>query len=164
MWASEWQNIYMNESGFFQRRLWDPVLGQLKQGASPEQLTRSVAFGATLSLFPVFGSTTLLCFLAGLILRLNPIAIQAVNYLMTPLQLAAIPIFIKTGEKLFGLSPVSFNPARLASDFFSAPLEFLGHYWKNALAGILIWVVFAVPCILLIERFFLPLLKRRSKA
>lgn len=153
----------MSEPGLFERKFWNPILNLLKQGVSPEQLTRSVAFGATLALFPVFGLTTTLCFFAGLLLRLNPIAIQTVNYLMTPVQLAAIPIFIKTGEKLFGLNSIPYNPVTLANEFFSAPLTFLSLYGKNALAGILIWALFAAPCILMIEHFFLPLLKRRRK-
>lgn len=147
---------------FFERKLWTPLLIQLKQGASPEKLTRSVSLGATISLFPILGSTTLLCFLAGVIFKLNPIAIQTVNYLLTPLQLIGIPIFIKAGEALFGLPAVSFNPTRLASEFMGAPIYFLSVYGRSALAGVFIWALFAYPSIFLIERAFLPLLKRRT--
>lgn len=149
--------------GFLERKLWTPLLIQLKQGASPEKLTRSVSLGATLSLFPILGSTTLLCFLAGLIFKLNPIAIQTVNYLLTPVQLATIPLFIKAGELIFGLPPISFNPAQLASEFWAAPIYFLTVYGKSALAGVVVWAVFAGPAIFLIERTFLPLLKLRTR-
>ncbi len=154
----------MRETSFLHRKLWTPILGQLKQGATPIQLARSVSFGATLSLFPILGSTTLLCFIAGIALRLNPVAIQAVNYLMTPAQLAAIPVFIKLGEKVFGLPPISFNPARMTTELMDAPLEFLKSYGGSAASGIFIWFLFAIPALILIERSVLPVIQKRSKS
>ncbi len=153
----------MSEPSFLERRLWTPILNQLKQGATPEQLTRSVAFGITLSLFPIFGSTTLLCFVAGVALRLNAIAIQAVNYLMTPIQIAAIPVLIKIGEKLFSLPPISFNPARLASELGTDPALFFATYGKSAAAGIFVWLLLAAPVVIGIEKLFLPILRKRMK-
>lgn len=148
---------------WLERKLWHPILGQLKQGTTPEKLARSIALGATISVFPILGATTSLCFIAGLALRLNPIAIQAANYLFTPLQLASIPLFIKSGEWLFGLDPISFNPSTLAANFFAEPWTFFSVFGKSALAGSFIWMLVALPAIPLIERLCLPLLRRRHK-
>ena len=53
---------------FFQRTLVRPLLSLLTQGLSPEKLALSVVCGATISTFPVIGSTTILCTVASLIL------------------------------------------------------------------------------------------------
>src|SRR5438105_748195 len=58
------------------RRLARPLIALLTQGHTPEKIALSVAFGIALGLFPIFGTTTLLCVLAGVLLRLNHPAIQ----------------------------------------------------------------------------------------
>lgn len=68
----------MKES-FFHRRLIRPILDLLRQGVTPEKIALSLALGVALGVFPVLGSTTALCALAALVLRLNLPAIQIVN-------------------------------------------------------------------------------------
>ncbi len=148
---------------FLDRRLWQPLLGQLRQGTSPDKIALSVALGAVLSTFPILGTTTLLCFLAGVAFRLNPVAIQSVNYLMTPVQLAGIPLFIRIGEEIFGLSPIDFHPGRLAQEFGADPGLFFRTYGQSALAGIAVWAALAGPAIWTVHRLFLPLLRRKAK-
>ncbi|HUB58966.1 MAG TPA: DUF2062 domain-containing protein, partial [Candidatus Micrarchaeia archaeon] len=57
--------------GFFYRRMARPILQLLRQGVTPEKLALSIALGAALGVFPVLGTTTALCALAALLLRLN---------------------------------------------------------------------------------------------
>jgi hypothetical protein len=45
-------------------RVVQPVIDLLTQGISPEKIALSLAFGIVLGVFPVLGSTTLLCALA----------------------------------------------------------------------------------------------------
>ena len=70
--------------GFLKRRLVRPIIELLSQGVTPEKLALSLALGITLGIFPALGSTTALCAIAALVLRLNLPAIQIVNYFMYP--------------------------------------------------------------------------------
>jgi hypothetical protein len=149
---------------FLNRRFWQPLLSQLKQGTTPEKIAWTVATGATISVFPILGATTGLCALVGIVLRMNAIVIQAANYLVTPLQIAAIPIFVRAGEDLFHLPHVSFNPLTLSKEFFAGPLPFLKIYGASGLAGVAVWILFAPFLILSIRALFLPFLNRKLKA
>jgi uncharacterized protein (DUF2062 family) len=88
--------------GFLQRRLVRPVIELLRQGVTPEKIALSIVCGITLGVFPVLGSTTLLCAVAALAFRLNLPAIQLVNYFVYPLQIALLIPLFRLGEKLFG--------------------------------------------------------------
>ena len=153
----------MTEPSFIYRKFWTPILGQLRQGMSPEKLAWSVAAGTTLSTFPILGATTPLCALAGILFKLNHVVLQVMNYLATPLQLAAIPILIHLGENVFGLPHISFNPVRLTNEFRTAPRLFVETYGASALAGIAAWLIFAPFAILAIRALFLPILRRKVR-
>ncbi|MBA0084529.1 MAG: DUF2062 domain-containing protein, partial [Acidobacteria bacterium Pan2503] len=57
-------------------------------GLSAESIVVIVATGLVLGVFPVYGFPTLLCLLAALVFRINLPAIQLVNQVCSPLQLA----------------------------------------------------------------------------
>ena len=82
---------------------------------SDEELALIVALGFVLGLVPVPVCATLLCALAAVVLRLNGPAIQAVNYVVYPLQLALFAPFMRLGGWLFrapaGTPPVIHGPA-----------------------------------------------------
>jgi uncharacterized protein (DUF2062 family) len=148
---------------FFKRKLGDPILAQLKQGTTPKNLALSCSLGLTLSLFPILGSTSLLCLGVGVALKLNHPTLQAVNYLMTPLQLLGIPIFLHVGESLFGLNHVSFNPMRLGKELTSNPGAFFSHYGSSALAGIFIWACIAPIIAFIIYKITFAIFHRTVK-
>ena len=85
----------------------------LYQGLSPRRLALTCAFGVVLGIFPVFGLTTLLCFAAAFLFRLNIPIIQLVNYVIAPLQLILIVPFIKLGSYLFRLDPFPYSSDQL---------------------------------------------------
>ncbi len=62
-----------------------PFIQMLRQGVSPEKIALTVALGIMLGVIPVLGSTTALCTLAAIVLRLNLPAIQLVNGVVYPL-------------------------------------------------------------------------------
>lgn len=68
---------------------------------SPEAVACVVALGVVFGVFPAPLCPTLLCALAALVLRLNPAAIQLVNYLVYPLQIALAAPFVSLGSRLF---------------------------------------------------------------
>ena len=123
---------------FFQRRLIDPIVAQLTQGLTPEKLALTIAAGSATALFPVFGVTSLLCFLVALALRLNQPIIQILNQLLWPVHIAAFLLCAHFGEFLFRVPPVDrlqLHPhiifERYFTHFWSHPVQSLVDYVKD---------------------------------
>lgn len=130
--------------GFWRRRLIDPILTQLRQGTSVQAVSLAIASGATLGLFPLLGATMFLCAIAGVLLRLNQVLIQAVNYLMYPLQLILLIPFYRAGESLFSAEPVPIlSVDALVQRFRLDPSQFLLDYSMVGLYGIVVWCLVA---------------------
>jgi uncharacterized protein (DUF2062 family) len=88
-----------------QRWLIGPIAALLSQGITPQKIALSIAVGAIVGIFPVLGTTTVLCTLAAATLRLNLIAVHTVHYAMTPVQVLLIIPFVRVGEHLLGAAP-----------------------------------------------------------
>jgi uncharacterized protein (DUF2062 family) len=148
---------------FWQRRVVNLLLSQLRQGITPQKIALTIAMGTTLGVFPVLGSTTLLCFLAGLLLKLNQPIIQLVNYLMYPLQFAGIYFFIRIGESLTRTPPLPFSIPGMLQQFRAAPLHFFQQFGMTALRGVLAWLLIAPPAAVLLYLVLLPALRRLAR-
>lgn len=147
-------------AGFWQRRVVGPILVQLKQGITPEKIALTVALGIVLGIFPILGSTTLLCALAGLWLRLNQPVIQLVNYFVYPLQIALLLPFYRAGETLFQQPHVPiFSVTDLMQRFQASPSQFLIDYGMVGVYGIVAWCLVAPLLIAAIYFATRPLLR-----
>ncbi len=145
---------------FWQRRVVLLILAQLRQGITPEKIALTIALGLVLGLFPIIGSTTLLCSLAALVLRLNQPVIQLVNYLTFPLQLALIIPVYRAGERLFFQTPVPLSIPLIHARFQADFGQFLRDFGQIALQGVAVWCLLA-PLFLWVAYFSLrPLLRR----
>lgn len=76
----------------------------LKDESSMEKLAVSLALGAVLGVFPVWGVPTFLCGAVAAVWRLNFPALQLMNYVVYPLQIALFLPFTRFGGALFGVS------------------------------------------------------------
>ena len=135
----------------------------LRQGLTPHKLAMTSAMGVVIGLFPVFGTTTILCFGVAIALRLNIPLIQLVNYLVAPLQLIFIIPFIKAGTILFRLNPFPYNMDQLAQlyreDFFLLLKEA-----GIALAlGVGVWASFSIPLFFVLYYVFFLVFSRWPK-
>lgn len=90
---------------FLRGRVFDPLASLLQRGLTPKKLAQSLATGAVLGNFPVLGTTTALCVLAGAVFKLNHVAVQLANWLMYPTQLPLIYVFMRLGGRLTGVEP-----------------------------------------------------------
>jgi uncharacterized protein (DUF2062 family) len=144
--------------GLLRRRLVDPLLGQLKQGVTPEKLAWSLALGLGLGCFPVLGTTTLLCFLAGLAFRLNQPALQLVNYLAYPLQLGLLVPLLQAGQRLFGEAPLPLTLERLQAELRAGVLPVLARYAGATARGVVVWALVAPPLVVALRYLLRPLL------
>lgn len=96
----------------------------------------SVAVGAACSTLPFFGFTTVLNLAVGFWLKLNQPAMQILNQLLGPVQLALIIVYVRAGEFLWQASPVSLSVPTLVQSFKSDPSLFLARFgWTGVHAG-----------------------------
>ena len=129
---------------------WKQCLAALSPaGASPETVVLSIAMALLLGIFPMYGCPTLLCVAAALLFRLNLPAMQAVNLLSSPLQLALWAPFNRLGARLLHLPGGRELAARI------------GEALLHAVTG---WCCVAIPLGILIYLSLRPALRRMERA
>ena len=130
-------------ASFWKRRILAPLIGQLRQGITPEKIALTLALGAVLSIFPILGATTILCTLAAFTLKLNQPIIQLINYLAYPAQLALLIPFYRAGETLFGHPHIPLSITFLLARFRADPRQFLRDFGMIGVQGIAVWCLVA---------------------
>lgn len=128
---------------FWQRRVRDPIVAQLTQGITPEKIALTVAIGSGVALFPILGTTTLLCFLVALALRLNQPIIQLINQALWPVQIPMIFVCVKLGEHILGADHVPISLSEMQQLFWHHPAEFFQKFGATAGHAIVGWAVAA---------------------
>jgi hypothetical protein len=97
----------------------------------PERAALLLSVGLVLGVFPINGIPTVLCLIAAFVFRLNAPALQLLNSLSTPLQLALLLPLARVGQKVCGPA-IATNGA-----------------WTNQIAGAAVHAVagWAIVCI-----------------
>ena len=121
------------------------------QSTSGDSIAIILAVGLVLGTFPVYGCPTVFCLLAAVALRLNAPALQLVNQLSSPLQLALLIPFARLGERIVA------SPATASHSILSRFSEFTIH----AIAG---WLCVSVPLGVLLYFAVSQTLRRRETA
>lgn len=138
--------------GFWQRRLRDPLVAFLAQGVAPAELSRAIALATVCGVFPFLGATTLLNLGAGLLLRLNQPVMQAVNYLLSPVQLLLIPVFVQAGAIILGANADGVSVATLlAAVREGSVVGFLQQFGLAGWYALVAWLI-AAPVIFVVVR------------
>lgn len=126
---------------FFRRRIVAPLRALLVQGVTPDKIAMSVAIGLIVGVFPVMGTTTVLCTAAALAMRLNMVAVHTVHYAMTPVQLLLIIPFVRVGEHVVDAAPqpltISEGMALLAQGVVHAVTVL----WSAIVHAVIGWIV-----------------------
>lgn len=125
----------------WQRRIADPIVAQLTQGLTPQKIAMTIAIGSAIAMFPILGTTTLICLAVGIVMRLNQPIIQAVNYACTPLHLTFIVFAFKGGERLFGTAHTRLEFRGMMRMVHEHPMDFVATYSLTALHAIIIWAI-----------------------
>ena len=156
------------ESSMQSRQSWKKPIGSVKakllnlarEGLSGEKLALCIALGVVLSIFPVFGTTTLLCAVAAFVFRLNLPLIQLVNYAAYPLQLVLLVPFHVAGSWLSGghlsLETGSQMIDSLQNDLWSGALQL----WDLILYAVLAWILVSPLIALVLYRLLMPVVER----
>ena len=131
----------------------------LKEGMSLKRISLCIALGVALGIFPILGTTTLLCTIAAFVFRLNFPAIQVVNYLVYPLQLILLAPFYGAGSWLFkGRSLPLFEENiidGLKKDFWGSMVNL----WDLTLYAVFAWLIISPFLILLLYGLLKPVIR-----
>ncbi len=142
------------------RWLVEPIINQLNRGITPEKLSWTIALGFTLGIFPIIGSTSLVCFIAGYFLKLNQAILHLFKSLTYPLHIALILVFIHLGQQLNGVPLLPFSISEMMSQFKDSPAQFARDFGMAAWYGIEAWAIAALILIPIIRIISLPFLKK----
>ena len=143
----------------WQRHVIDPIAVQLTQGITPEKVALTLAVGSALALFPILGTTTLLCLLAGSLLRLNQPLIQMVNARCTPLHLPVIYLVVRLGNWVFHVPSEHLGIRMMNHMLWDDPREFFEKFGMTALHAIAAWAIAAPFWVVIVYLISLPVLK-----
>lgn len=156
----------MSEEGW-RARVKRVVMAQLTQGVTPRRVAFTIALGALISVFPLFGATTALCALSAWLLRLNQPLMQLVNALLAPVHILLLYPYYRAGEHLFGREPAPLLAVtELAGRFADSPRQFVMDYGMIAVGGMVVWAasaLVAVPLMYVVLRPVLEGLARGAK-
>ncbi|MBK8039966.1 MAG: DUF2062 domain-containing protein [Verrucomicrobiaceae bacterium] len=144
---------------FWNRWVIRPIAQQLTQGTSPHKISQALAFGLTLGIFPIIGSTTLLALLVGIPMKLNQPVLQAFKTLAYPLQWMSVLGFYRLGEMLYGVPHVSLSIPKMMERFFAEPGPFFRDYGMTAVYGITVWCLMAPALLLALYAITRPLIQ-----
>lgn len=155
--------VSASSTSWWKRWLIVPLIDQLTQGISVEKLSWTLAAATVFGLFPILGSTTIVCGLVGLIFKLNQPILQVFKTLFYPLHLVTILVFIRFGQSLFGVDPIPFSITQLLERFNEDMMQFIRDFGMAALHGIIAWAIFAPFIALTIKLITTPLLRKLAR-
>lgn len=137
------------------KRLKNVIKVQLEQGVAPEKLAQSLSVGLLVGCFPLLGFTTGLAAVFGVIFKLNHFVVQAANYVMYPIQLLLIPVYIKTVSYVIEIGDVPIMPDEILKMFNDDWRQFLKLYGLVGLYSIVLWIVISVLLYVILQKLLL---------
>jgi uncharacterized protein (DUF2062 family) len=123
------------------RKLIQPFIDLLKQGVSPEKIALTVALGISIGVIPVIGSTTMLCTLAAVTLRLNLPGILVVNGAVYPLQLMLLVPFLRAGAWIFRVDGPKLSIGQIFHLIRTDAWHAIATLWVATMHALVAWLI-----------------------
>lgn len=142
------------------KRIKNTLKDQLTQGATPEKLAQSLSVGILLGCFPLIGFTTGLAAIAGVVFKLNHIVTQTANYLMYPVQIILIPVYIKVISMITDVGNVPVRPDLIVNSFTNDWVGFVKTYALVGVYAVILWLAISLILVVILQKLFLPLILR----
>ncbi len=154
----------------------DPIVAQLTQCITPEKIALTLAVGSACALFPILGTTTLLCLVVGIALRLNQPLIQLVNALCSVPHLLGVYGLIRFGDLIFGIHQPQFTIGEFVThrphsfpNLWAIILTvwrehglYFHRFGATALHALVAWAIIAPVWIYVVYRLVHPSLRRAA--
>lgn len=127
---------------WWQRLIVDPIVALLTQGLTPQKIALTIAIGSSIAMFPVIGTTAVLCFIVGVFMKLNQPIIQAMNLALAPLHAWFIYKSFVWGKWIFN-DPVKFDWRHMGRLLREHPWQFVQDYDQTVYHAVFVWAVLA---------------------
>ena len=137
-----------------------PFVELLKQGVSPEKIALTIALGVSLGVIPIIGSTTVLCTLAALYLRLNLPAIMLVNGAVYPLQIALLIPFLRGGAWLFRVEGPKLTVGQIFHLLSTSLWQAILTLWVATMHALVVWLILGLLTSSLVYLILVAVLRR----
>ena len=147
-------------SDWLRRKVRDPFVAELQQGATPEGVAASVSVSLAIAVNPLIGTTTLGCVVAGRLFRLNHVVMQIVNHGSFVLQVALMIPFMRIGETVTGSRHIVLTYEAIKKQYDDSLVVFFQKFWMAYVHGIIGWLLIA-PAAAWLLNFGLRALFRR---
>lgn len=134
----------------FNNKYVEPVKKLLMQGISPKSIALGIAGALVIGVFPVLGSTTILCTLFAFSFRLNLPLVQLINFSVYPLQLILIVPMMKLGEIFFGFEKFQYGFNDIVKMIGENTFNAVAVLWNVTLQAIGAWLIVAPVAALII--------------
>ncbi len=145
------------------RRVYEPLMAQLRQGLTPEGMAWSLSLGLGAGVSPLIGSSTPLCILLALAFRLNQVVMQVSNYLAYPLQLALLIPFIRLGETLFHAPRLPLSIEILSGAIKADAWGALHIFWTSLWHASVAWLITAPLGAVLLASVLTPIFRTTTR-
>ncbi|MEO9512200.1 MAG: DUF2062 domain-containing protein [Flavobacteriaceae bacterium] len=143
----------------FLYKFWGKFKQLFKQGITPKQLSLSITVATVVSLFPIFGISTIVLTALALRYKLNLPIMIVLSYVMEPIKAFLFVPFINIGETIFGT-------AHTLLTFEAIKASYSISFWNTVLSlsyellcGFAGWALTTIPAAI----FFYYLLKEMLK-
>ena len=143
----------------FLKKYWGKFKDLFKQGLTPKQLSLSITVALVVSLFPIFGVSTIILAALAVRFKLNLPIMIALSYFVEPIKAILFVPFINIGETLFGTEHtlLTFEAIKASYDLsFWATLKSLSYELLCGFAG---WTLTILPASFLFYFLLKELLK-----
>ncbi len=147
-------------SDWLRRKVRDPLVAELRQGATPEAVAAAVTVSLAIAINPIIGTTTVGCIVAGRLFRLNHVVMQVINHVSYPLQIILIVPFVRLGETVTGAEHVPLSPSAIVDEFSRSFGGFVQKFGMAYVHGIIGWLI-VVPAAAWLLNFALRAVFRR---
>jgi len=130
----------------FIKKTYEKLINVFKQGLTPKQLALSLTVSIVVSMFPIFGITTIILTALALKLKLNLPIMIIVSYAIEPLKVLLIIPLIKLGGSIFGVKHELLDLISIKESFQeNSIIETIGTLSFELLCGFAGWVILVLP-------------------
>ncbi len=126
-------------------KLWNKFKALLKQGLTPKQLAISLVVSTLVSIFPIFGISTIALTCIALPFGLNLPIMIAFSYIVEPLKFLLLIPFINIGASIFGTEHTLLTFEAIKASYETSFFDTAKILSYELLCGFVGWTLTAIP-------------------
>lgn len=127
------------------KKIWSKFKALLKQGLTPKQLAISLVVSALVSIFPIFGVSTIALTCIALPFRLNLPIMIGFSYIVGPLKFLLLIPFINIGGAIFGSEHTLLTFEAIEASYNTSFFDTAKELSYELLCGFVGWLLISIP-------------------